>query len=69
VVNSCVRRCAMLTIPHLVCSEITIKTSNDTEKRKGFSRSLFVLCPLDEFLRRNLETGNKSYHFFPFHDM
>jgi hypothetical protein len=32
----------------LVCSEIIIKAHNDTEKRTGVSRSLFVLCPLDE---------------------
>jgi len=33
----------------LVCSEITIKADNDTEKRKEVSRSVFILCPLEEF--------------------
>jgi hypothetical protein len=32
----------------LVYSEITVKADKDTEKRTVFSRSLFVLYPLDE---------------------
>jgi hypothetical protein len=50
----------------LVCSEITIKADNDTEIRTGFSRSLFVVCPLDEFyegVMKQIIRVSVSFHF------
>jgi len=50
----------------LVCSEMTIKADNDTDKWTGVSRSLFVLCPLDEFyegVMKHLIRGSISFRF------
>jgi len=49
----------------LVCNEIIIK-ADDTEKREEVSRSMFVLCPLDEFCEGTLKQVIRFPIFFHF---